>query len=881
MYRKMLAVLSCALALFLCASPALGADELSFNESAVSLFEGERKTLTLNVAADLQGGEVTYKSSAPKVATVDASGAVTGVAKGAATVTATLKTAKKTYSAKVKVTVLKAVTSIAVSEDNLTVLAPSDGSRYEDAMTAARSLAGDRELAGDERLLILQRGKKTTIGAALRPTQASDRTFAVSSSDESVVSINKLSVTAVKEGVCVLTAASVSNPEVTQSFLTLVIEPVTKLTLDAPRTTVNTEGSVTVTAEFQPANATIRTVTWKSSNEKVATVDAEGNVTGVAKGQATIRATAADSSGKTASLTVTVTQLPESITLKTTELTLGVGKAQTLSATVLPSNANDKNVIWTSSDASVAKVNQEGRVTAVSIGTAEITAQSCANPDITATADVRVVQPVMALRISESKLELGVGDSAFVTLTVQPSDATEQSVTFSSDNARIATVDENGMITAVAKGQTTIRAKANDGSGKAASLSVTVAQMPEEITLNSTSLTVNTGKYKTIKATVLPANTNNKNVVWTSSDPSVAKVNSEGRVTGVKAGACVITCQSKVKGDVVAYADVTVTQLATKITFDQKSVDVNVTESAYVPWTVAPDDVTDSGVTFSSSNTRIATVDQSGVITAVKRGTATITAKAVDGSGTTGKLTVNVIQPVEGVHMKDANARVDVDESIRLTAVLEPSDASNTRMTWFSRDESIASIRGTNTRPTVTGHRWGSTVVYGITEDGGYQTTAYIDVGNYDTALRPTDLYLDNNAVKLAIRNVSNMNIIRIDFVVECYDIYGVPLTCSTNGANYFTGTYLYELGEGDTTRHGRFNFNGFAQPVDQIGRVVLRLTAYRADSGFRYYYDDNVQPTLEYTSGAYIGYYPVEEETEPDYTVTETDTLPDEGNVG
>ena len=232
----------------------------------------------------------------------------------------------------------------------------------------------------------------------------------------------------------------------------------------------------------------------------------------------------------------------------------------------------------------------------------------------------------------------------------------------------------------------------------------------------------------------------------------------------------------------------------------------------------------------------------------------------MDGSNKSTTVRINVLQPVEGVYMEKSNYEVDVDSSVRLTAKLIPSDASNTKMLWHSMDESIATVSGKNTRPTVTGRRWGTVEITGDTEDGGYSASTYVTVQNYNTAIRPTDLYTSNNEVKLTLVNVSNLQIAQVEFKIECFDIYNIPLACNTTGSNTFNGTYSHPLGEGESTRHGRFSFNHYQQPDLEIGRVVLTVTGYRVQEGWRYDIPVNKQKPIEYQSPNYIGHVPTNE---------------------
>ena len=844
--------------------PAIADEGISFSETSVSLYENDELLLVPNVSDELKGADIAYTSSNKSAATVNSNGEVKAVSKGSATITATIKTAKQTFKASVKITVLRAVTSVELNDEGLKVLTAEDGIPF----VLAQSLLSDGLPEEDyetamalEQIILLSKGKSVQLRPVLKPTTASDRTATIISSNIDTLEVNKQNIKGVEEGASIVTIASVSNPEIALKCGVLVVNPVTKVIADTVKPTIGVGASTQINVSFEPEDATFRAVQWTSESPKIASVDENGLVTGVAKGKTVIRAKALDGSNKQDTVTITVQMMPTSVEISgDKELSLATGKSKTVKATVNPTTATNRNVTWSSSDPSIAKVNASGYVTGVSIGSCDIIATSNADPDLSDRIHVSVIQEVTSIKFTQRTLDVNVGTLAFAQVEVAPANATNPVVTYTVDNSKVATVDENGTIHALAKGTTTIHAKATDGSGKSGTMTLNVIQPPESVTLDKTSVTINTGRSATLRATVLPKNANNTRVTWESTDTSIAKVNTEGQVTGVKAGTCQIICKAKGDESVVAIADVTVHQLMTMITAEERTLNVNVKETARIRWTVGPDDVTDPSVTLTSNKPAIATVDQDGTVHGIKRGECTITIKAVDGSNKSTTVRINVLQPVEGVYMEKSNYEVDVDSSVRLTAKLIPSDASNTKMLWHSMDESIATVSGKNTRPTVTGRRWGTVEITGYTEDGGYSASTYVTVQNYNTAIRPTDLYTSNNEVKLTLVNVSNLQIAQVEFKIECFDIYNIPLACNTNGSNTFNGTYSHPLGEGESTRHGRFSFNHYQQPDLEIGRVVLTVTGYRVQEGWRYDIPVNKQKPIEYQSPNYIGHVPTNE---------------------
>lgn len=205
-------------------------------------------------------------------------------------------------------------------------------------------------------------------------------------------------------------------------------------------------------ATVLPKDAEYDGVTWASSNASVASVNS-GTVTALKEGTATITASAG---GKSATCTVKVSTkvvAVTSITLDKTSLSMKVGETATLTATVKPDDATDKTVAWSSSDESVAKVDN-GKVAALKSGKATITAK-CG--DKTAECVVTVTVPVSSIALDMATLSLSVGESATLSATVKPDDATDKNVNWSSSDESVVKVD-NGKVTALTTGRARITA---------------------------------------------------------------------------------------------------------------------------------------------------------------------------------------------------------------------------------------------------------------------------------------------------------------------------------------------------------------------------------------------------------------------------------------
>ncbi len=326
---------------------------------------------------------------------------------------------------------------------------------------------------------------------------------------------------------------------------------VEKVSLNKSATTLTEGESETLTATITPSNATgDKTVKWSSSNAEVAAVDSNGKVTAKKAGTAVITATS--SNRKTASCTVTVKQKEIAITgvsLNKSTTSITEGESETLTATITPSNATgDKTVKWSSSNAEVAAVDSNGKVTAKKAGTAVITATSSNRKTASCTVTVKQKEiAITGISLNKSTTSITEGESETLTATITPSNATgDKTVKWSSSNAEVAAVDSNGKVTAKKAGTAVITATSSNR--KTASCTVTVKQKEIAITgisLNKSTTSITEGESETLTATITPSNaTGDKTVKWSSSNAEVAAVDSNGKVTAKKAGTAVITATS-------------------------------------------------------------------------------------------------------------------------------------------------------------------------------------------------------------------------------------------------------------------------------------------------------------------------------------------------
>lgn len=233
-----------------------------------------------------------------------------------------------------------------------------------------------------------------------------------------------------------------------------------------------------------------------------------------------------------------------------------------------PDAAKVKKLTWLSDDSSVLTVDQKGNIKGISKGEANVSIPIVDDGSLVfASALVRVVTGVKKIAIAEKKIDLLLcndkeKEMAKLTYTYEPADADNPTVTWSSSNEKVVTVDEYGNVQAIGAGNAKITAISNEPQNHkkpcSATCNVTVKQGVTEISLSEQSLTLKAGKRARLQVSCLPANAANKKVVWESSDEAVAKVDKNGNVTAVAEGSAVITCTSTDDSNVSASCAVNV-----------------------------------------------------------------------------------------------------------------------------------------------------------------------------------------------------------------------------------------------------------------------------------------------------------------------------------
>ncbi len=427
--------------------------------------------------------------------------------------------------------------------------------------------------------------------------------------------------------------------------------PVNNINLNSESLALTVEDTQQLAYEITPADAKDKSVVWSSDNTEVATVDEDGVVTAVGAGSAVITVKTNDGN-KVDSLTVTVTNKVIALTsigFNQHETNILIGKSEQLIPIIEPADATNQTVAWKSSNDKVAAVDNQGKVTAVAVGTATITATT-EEGNRTASCTVRVSEKTVSptgVKLNKTSLTLKVGTTEALKATIAPAEATNKNLTWGTSNSTIANVNSDGIVTAKKVGAATISVT-TDGGNFSASCKVTVTQPVTSISLDKTTITLNNGSSATLIASVNPSNANNKNVIWSSSNTNVATVDSSGKVIAKEKGEAKITVKT-VDGGKTASCAVTVEQRVTGVTLNTNAATLDKGKAFNLIATVNPSNANIQRVTWSSSNTGIASVDSSGKITANAKGKATIYVTTTDGGYSAAcEITVRELERREG-----------------------------------------------------------------------------------------------------------------------------------------------------------------------------------------------------------------------------------------
>lgn len=545
----------------------------------------------------------------------------------------------------------------------------------------------------------MTKGTSETLTVTGTPADALEgQTITWKSSNKDVVTVDSEGkVEAVGVGNATITATAAGKSD---SVKITVNNPLKKITVDPATLTLKKGTSKTLSVKYDPADTTDnKAVTWESSDKSVATVDANGKVTALKDGSATITAKVGKLTA-TCALTVQEKKLT-GISLDKTALELSKGQSsEALKVIYTPADTtDDKTVTWSSADEEIATV-KNGVVTAKATGTTKITATVGTHK---AECTVTVNAKLTGIKVTPDKVTVEKGQKANLNVTYLPADTTdEKAVTWKSENESVATVDENGVVTAVAGGKTKVIATAKANNKITAVCEVKVPIHTESIALNKTEITdLLKGKTEKLEVSFIPSNTeDSREVKWTSSAADIAAVDANGTVKALKEGTATITATTA-DGKHTASCTVTVKEIhLTDVKLDEMKnpSELFKGEKHQIKIGLNPIDTTDNVIyTFASSDEKVVSVDKNGMVTALKNGKATITITVkttnTDFEKTlTYDITVEEI-PLESIEIKGDVTSLEEGKTTKLNVVFNPTNTTDDKtVVWSSSDTKVATV---------------------------------------------------------------------------------------------------------------------------------------------------------------------------------------------
>ena len=466
-----------------------------------------------------------------------------------------------------------------------------------------------------------------------------------------------------------------------------------------------------LSAAVLPEGASQR-VTWATSNRRVAKVSSSGVVTAVARGTATITATARGTRNVLATCVVTVknSNLPDGISLGLTAISMERFSTRQLTAQVWPDTAN-KSVAWKSSNRSIATVDKNGLITAQKAGTAIVTCYSTKDKSVAATVQVNVFAKSSPTTITLSPADdvMEVGQTLQLSAATSPSDACHY-YTWKSSSTRTATVSENGLVTAHRTGWVTVSCTSRQNTRIKATRKILVVSKdsPRSLSLGLTSVTMNPGDTRALAVTVSPADKSSA-VTWKSSKSSVVAVSANGTLTAKKAGTATVTCTSRVNSNLKTTLEVRVENLPAPSSLSITGASAVAKGGTIQLTAVASPAKTSAEVSWSSSDRHVAKVSDSGVVTGVKGGVATITATSKRNRNVRASFSVTVSDPNSPTHitLNTASFSLEAGATFDLEPTVLPEDSAQ-GVRYTSSNTAVARV---DSKGVITGRNTGTAVI--------------------------------------------------------------------------------------------------------------------------------------------------------------------------
>lgn len=578
-----------------------------------------------------------------------------------------------------------------------------------------------------------------------KPVNGENKKLIWTSDNPAVAAVDEITglITAYSEGMAQITATTSDGKFYATCCVTVLPKSdeeilVTELLPGAGGSALGLGDTCQLTATCMPEDATDKNVYWISSDNDIATVNQDGLVCGHNTGKVTITAIAGSSDVRT-SFTLFVEPVGATgLAFAKASFCVPVYSEKYIIPAFVPSNASDKSLSFVSSNPDILTVDENGKVTAKSVGTVKLTAKHGENLQATCTIKVTPCM-ISEIKPESESITINENEEMIIHVAVLPETATNKSIRWNSSDTAVVTVDQSGKIKAVKEGTAMITASATDGSGTLGHCIVQVKK-PEikvqSITVSSFSSYVAAGRTLSLYAFILPSNATNQNVVWKSSNPDYARVSSDGTVTARTAGiykSVQITATAKDGSGVKAYYYIKILPVrvsSIRIYNNSQITRIAAGKVTTLHAAVLPADAINKNVTWSSCSPRCATVTSDGVVIAKPAGVGkavSIKATAKDGSGKYAMYKFIIMKSaVSSLSLSASSHTVKVGRTLKINPnVTTTGYGANTTLRWSSSNPEYATVSSTGV---VKGCQKGVGKIVTITAsstDGSYKKATY------------------------------------------------------------------------------------------------------------------------------------------------------------
>lgn len=556
----------------------------------------------------------------------------------------------------------------------------------------------------------IYKGKTKTLKAKVKGT--SDKVSWSSSNTKIVTVDSKGKIKAKKSGSANIRAKVKGKTAICK---VKVYDYVSKITLS--KTSISClypKQSTKITAKVSPSTAYQKSVNWSTSNSKVATVKSNGEITAKSVGSCYIIATAKDEKKKRAKCKVYIRQPAKSISVTTIQ-DVYTGQTHNLKAKVNPINAYNKNILYSSSDTSIVTVDTKGNVTAISSeGTAIITCTAADRQGAKATVTVTIRQSVTSLQFEKTNYIIGTKGTKKVNTIIGPENAYNKVLKFKSSNTKIAKVDKDGNVTGVSVGETIISATTTDGSNITASCIVKIELSATKLSISGNFKIPINYKSKVLSLSVTPSNASTSQIQWFSSNSKIVSVDNKGKVTLHKYGTAYVYCYNDNGTNLYSNkCKITVyKKYITKIKLSKSKLSINEHKKYKLKAQIYPNDATDKRIYWTSTNKKVAVVNQKGIVTAKSKGKCKIYVKAKDGSKKKVYAQITVKRLIKKITCP-SKMKINAGKNARIKVNVYPSSASYKSLKYKVSNKNVRYYKGK-----IYGKHKGSATITFYTKDG-------------------------------------------------------------------------------------------------------------------------------------------------------------------